>query len=70
MWLYLTKTGELTYQDNLVVNLEVPDFKNQQSITLFVDGETTGDTLNTTFNKLAKVNITQISVITERSSAL
>lgn len=69
-WLYLTKKGELTYQGNLVVNLETADFKNQQSITLFVDGETTGDTLSTAFNKLAKVNIAQVSVITENSGVL
>lgn len=68
-WLYLTKTGDLIYQDKLVTNVETADFLKQHSITLFVDGETTGDILNKAFNKLAKVKITQVSVVTEKSGA-
>jgi biopolymer transport protein ExbD len=66
-WLYLTMKGDFIYQGKLVVNIETASFVKQQSITLFVDGKTTGDILNQAFNKLAKIHITQISVVTEKS---
>ncbi len=66
-WLYLTKEGDLIYQGRLVDNVKTADFVKQQVITLFVDGETTGGILNQAFNKLAKVNILKVSVVTEKS---
>ena len=68
-WLYLTKKGDFIYQGRLVDNVEAADFVKQQMITLFVDSETTGETLNQAFNKLTKVNITQVSIVTEKTGA-
>ncbi len=68
-WLYLAKDGRLVYQGKLVSNIKAASFAKQTSITLFVDGETTGEVLNKVFNRLAKHNLTNISVVTERSGA-
>ncbi len=65
-WLYLRKDGQLFYQGKSMSNLKASAFTKGQSITLFVDGDTTGDVLNRVFNQLAKINITNISVVTQR----
>lgn len=67
-WLYVDKQGELTYRQSVVSHPCEHELQQHSPLVIFADAQITGKTLNVLLGKLAKCNITEIAVITERTS--
>ena len=67
-WLYVDQHGELTYLQSVVSHPCEHELQQHSPLVIFADAQITGKTLNVLLGKLAKCNITDIAVITERTS--
>ena len=67
-WLYVDQHGELTYRQSAVSHPCEHELQQHSPLVIFADAQITGKTLNVLLGKLAKCNITDIAVITERTS--
>ena len=69
LWLYVDRTGQLTFQQQQLKNLCILAKADRKSLVIFADAQLTGKLLNQTLAALAACGIHDIAVVTERASS-